>query len=64
LFGYGLKDGVCVVDLLMDLFKVIKFDWLIPLPALMKRCSQDGITFEKVFEVICWGWIEETLEPF
>ena len=26
LFSYGLKNCICVVGLLMDLFKVIKFD--------------------------------------
>ena len=31
LFSYGLKNCICVVGLLMDLFKVIKFDSIIPL---------------------------------
>jgi len=49
-----MKKGIGVVGLLMDLFEVIKFDSIIPLPALAKRRSQNGFTFEKDFKVIFW----------
>ena len=46
LISYGMKDGIYIVSLLMNLFKIIKFDSIIPLPGFAKRCSQNGFTFE------------------
>jgi len=37
LFSNYIKDGICVVGLLMDLFEVIKFNSIIPLPAFCEK---------------------------
>ena len=52
LISYGMKDGTYIVSLLMNLFKIIKFGSIIPLPAFAKRCSQNGFTFEDNFDII------------
>jgi len=47
-----MKDVICTIGLLMDLFEVIEFDCIIPLQAFSKMCRQNGLTFEKNFKVI------------
>jgi len=54
LVGYGMKDSISIIGLLIELFEIIKFDGIIPLPALSKMCSQNRFTFEKNFYVILW----------
>ena len=47
-----MKDAICIVSLLMNLFKIIKFDSIIPLLAFAKRCSQNGFIFKDNFDII------------